>query len=145
MRTSEAAAQAGVNLQTLRYYERRGLLSAPARHGAGGYRDYTVEDVGVVRFSKRAQALGFRLTEIESLLELDRGGPDSCGAARDLAVEKIADLDQRLACLQAMRASLEQLVATCDRPRSERECPLLTAVEQLECSATCDHSTQSEA
>lgn len=137
MRTSQAAAQAGVNVQTLRYYERRGLLPTPARRGAGGYRDYTAADVRVVRFSKRAQALGFSLAEVESLLELGEGGPDSCDAVRDRATAKIADLDRRIACLQAMRGSLDRLVATCERPRAERECPLLPAIEQLECQPTC--------
>lgn len=113
MRTSQAAAQAGVNVQTLRYYERRGLLSTPARRGAGGYRDYTTADVSVVRFSKRAQVLGFSLAEVESLLELGEGGPDSCDAVRDHATAKIADLNRRIACLREMRGSLERLVATC--------------------------------
>jgi DNA-binding transcriptional MerR regulator len=138
MRTSEAAAQAGVNVQTLRYYERRGMLPAPARRGAG-YRDYPPEAVRVVRFSKRAQALGFSLAEVQALLELADGGPDSCDAARELAAHKIADLDRRIACLQAMRGSLEQLVATCQRPRTERECPLLPAIERLDCRRPAKH------
>ncbi|MGH9075039.1 MAG: MerR family transcriptional regulator, partial [Acidimicrobiales bacterium] len=74
MRSSEVAVAAGVNVQTLRYYERRGLLSEPDRLGSG-YRAYGPEAVRVVRFVKRAQALGFSLEEVESLLELAAGGP----------------------------------------------------------------------
>ncbi|HSS23314.1 MAG TPA: MerR family transcriptional regulator, partial [Mycobacterium sp.] len=77
MRTSEVAAQAHVNTQTLRYYERRGLLSEPARTQSG-YRDYTSDAVRVVRFVKRAQQLGFTLDDIEDLLHLAAGGPTAC-------------------------------------------------------------------
>jgi DNA-binding transcriptional MerR regulator len=128
MRTQEVAAQAGVNVQTLRYYERRGLLREPPRR-ASGYRVYERDAVQVVRFVKRAQTLGFSLEEIESLLELAAGGPDSCEAARRLAEEKIVQLELRIAQLATMRDSLRKLAATCARPRSRRECPLLHAME----------------
>ena len=128
MRTGEVAAEAGVNVQTLRYYERRGLLPEPARRESG-YRVYGPEAVRTVRFVKRAQDLGFGLREAETLLELAAGGPDACDAARELADEKIAELERRIADLQAMRDSLQRLVATCDLPREDRECPLLHAIE----------------
>ena len=128
MRTGEVAAAAGVNVQTLRYYERRGLLPEPARR-ASGYRVYDRDAVRTVRFIKRAQELGFGLSEAESLLALAAGGPEGCDAARALADEKIAELDRRIADLQAMRDSLAQLAATCAKPRAERDCPLLQAIE----------------
>lgn len=121
------ASQAGVNVQTLRYYERRGLLPEPERLDSG-YRSYGPEAVRRVRFVKRAQRLGFTLEEVEALLELAAGGPRSCAEARQLAAEKLADLEQRIEALEAMRGSLTRLVATCDRPRSRRECPLLEAL-----------------
>ncbi len=121
------ASQAGVNVQTLRYYERRGLLPEPQRLDSG-YRSYGPEAVRTVRFVKRAQRLGFTLEEVEALLQLAAGGPRSCADARQLAAEKLADLEQRIEALEAMRESLTQLVATCDRPRSRRECPLLEAL-----------------
>jgi Hg(II)-responsive transcriptional regulator len=124
VRTSELAAQAAVNPQTLRYYERRGLLPAPAR-SAGGYRTYPAEAVHRVRFIKRAQDLGFTLAEVESLLHLAEGGPDACDRVRAMAEEKIADLTRRIADLQALQAGLTRLVATCERPRAQRECPIL--------------------
>lgn len=124
------AARASVNPQTLRYYERRGLLAAPERSGSG-YRAYPPEAVYRVRFIKRAQELGFTLAEVESLLHLAEGGPDSCDRVRALADEKIADVEQRIADLQALLAGLTQLVATCDRPRSQRDCPILDELDVM--------------
>jgi DNA-binding transcriptional MerR regulator len=124
VRTSELAAAAGVNPQTLRYYERRGLLPEPERTSSG-YRAYGWSAVAVVRFIKRAQRLGFTLSDVEALLELADGGPDSCDAARALAGDRIDDLDHRISELEAMRAALARLVATCEQPRTDRECPLL--------------------
>lgn len=124
MRTSEVARQAQVNPQTLRYYERRGLLPEPARTGSG-YRAYSEDAVRVVRFVKRAQELGFTLSDIEGLLELADGGPESCDAARAKATDKIADLQRRIADLRLMQESLTRLVDTCEEPRSRRDCPLL--------------------
>ncbi len=121
------AARARVNPQTLRYYERRGLLAEPER-SAAGYRAYTPQVVQIVRFIKRAQGLGFALDDVESLLDLVEGGPESCNAVRDMATEKIADLDARIADLQAMRAALVRLVETCQHPRDRRECPILMEI-----------------
>ena len=126
MRSAEVATEAGVNVQTLRYYERRGLLASPARRPSG-YRDYRPEAVRIVRFVKRAQQLGFSLEEIETLLDLAAGGPASCEAAKALAAEKISALDQRIATLAAMRESLRRLVTTCEHPPRRRECPLQAA------------------
>jgi len=128
MRTSELAGRAGVNAETLRYYERRGLLYAPPRT-AGGYRDYPDDAVTLLRFIKRAQHLGFTLEDVEELLHLERGGPESCDAARTLAETRKADLESRIADLRRMRDSLTDLIATCDLPRPDRSCALLAAVE----------------
>jgi MerR family mercuric resistance operon transcriptional regulator len=130
MRSSELAEQAGVNPETLRYYERRGLLDEPPRT-AGGYRDFPDATVQLLRFIKRAQGLGFTLDEVEELLHLDAGGPDSCDAARELATARAEDLQSRIDDLQGMRDSLVKLVATCDLPRADRSCPLLEAIETL--------------
>jgi DNA-binding transcriptional MerR regulator len=83
-----------------------------------------------VRFIKRAQELGFGLSEAKSLLALAAGGPESCEAARRLAETKVAEVDRRIADLLAMRDSLQRLAATCPRPRAERECPLLHSIEE---------------
>jgi len=124
MRTSEAAAAADVNVQTLRYYERRGLLVEPVRRAR--YRDYDVAAVRRVRFIKRAQDLGFSLDEVRELLELrERQGTTS--DVRQVALQKIHDIDERLRRLSAMRDALSALVdACCDAPR---ECPIIEALE----------------
>src|SRR5262245_17628361 len=117
MRPMQVAQRAGVNAQTLRYYERRGLLPDPPCT-ASGYRAYGPEAVRIVRFVKRAQELGFSLTEIQMLLHLADGGPEACDAARQLAEQKVADLDTKIATLNAMRSSLTRLIATCTRQRA---------------------------
>lgn len=128
MRTKQVAAQAGVNTETLRYYERRGLLPEPPRT-AGGYRDYPASAVRVLQFVQRSQALGFSLQEVEDLLQLADGGPDNCEAAQELAVAHIGDLDHRLGELQRMRSALVELADGCTRPRRDRYCPLLDAIQ----------------
>ncbi|MCA1655434.1 MAG: MerR family DNA-binding protein [Pseudonocardiaceae bacterium] len=128
VRTGELAQQAGVNVQTLRYYERLGLLAEPARSPAG-YRAYPADAVRTVRFIKRAQRLGFVLAEIEELLHLADGGPDGCAAVRSMAGDRIADLERRISELMSMRDALARLMATCDLPRTERQCPILREIE----------------
>lgn len=129
MRIGEVASRAGVHIETLRYYERRGLLPAPARE-ASGYRRYQDESVRVVRFIKRAQELGFTLNDIEDLLRLADGGPESCREVRELAAAKIAEMERRIATLQAMRRSLLTLVGTCKRRAASRECPIIESIEE---------------
>jgi Hg(II)-responsive transcriptional regulator len=135
VRTSEVAAQAQVNTQTLRYYERRGLLPEPAR-SRSGYRAYTPEAVRVVRFVKRAQQLGFTLNDIEDLLHLANGGPASCEEAKTMARSRIADLQHRINDLAGMRDALTRLVDTCDQPRAQRDCPILHDIETAATATT---------
>src|SRR5438105_11982785 len=129
MKTGEVADEAGVNIPTLRYYERRGLLPEPSRLDSG-YREYGPEAVRTVRFIKRSQELGFTLAQVETLLQLAEGGPESCESAQELANRKIAELDEKVASLRDMRNSLRRLVVTCTRPRDERECPLLVSIQE---------------
>lgn len=131
MRIGEVATRAGVHIETLRYYERRGLLPAPARE-ASGYRRYPDDSVQIVRFIKRAQQLGFTLDDIEELLRLAVGGPASCREVRALARAKIADMEQRIETLEAMRRSLVALVDTCHRRAVDRECPLIEQIGRPE-------------
>lgn len=127
MRIGEVASRAGVHVETLRYYERRGLLPEPAR-AASGYRRYPDDSVQIVRFIKRAQQLGFSLDDIEGLLRLAGGAPGSCREVRALARGKIADLEERIESLQTMRRALQALVDTCHRRAGDRECPLIEEI-----------------
>ena len=112
LRAGEVAAQAGVNVQTLRYYERRGLLADPLRSN-GGHRLYPPDTVSVLRVIKAAQRLGFTLDEVADLIETDRRHPSS--DLRRRARDKIAEIDARIAALTAIRATLTGVAnATCD-------------------------------
>jgi Hg(II)-responsive transcriptional regulator len=135
VRTGEVAAQAHVNSQTLRYYERRGLLPEPDRT-ASGYREYSADAVRVVRFVKHAQQLGFTLNDVEELLHLAGGGPAACEEAKTMARARIADLEQRIEELVGMREALTRLVATCDQPRDQRDCPILIDIETAAAART---------
>ena len=126
MRIGQVADATGVTVETLRFYERRGPLPAPARTSSG-YRDYPEQTVAVVRFIRHAQQLGFTLDDIGGMLHLAAGGPDNCDTVRDLAPTKIDQITGKIARLDAMRAALGQLVATCQRPRQDRQCPLLAS------------------
>jgi DNA-binding transcriptional MerR regulator len=128
VRIGQVAEATAVTVEALRFYERRGLLPAPARTGSG-YRDYPDEAVAVVRFIKQAQQLGFTLDDVDGMLRLAAGGPESCDAVHELAEARIDEIMTKIARLGAMRAALGQLVATCERPRQDRQCPLLTSVE----------------
>jgi Hg(II)-responsive transcriptional regulator len=127
IKTGELAALAGVNIQTIRYYERRGLLKEPPRR-ASGYREYPRETVRIVRFVKRAQELGFTLEEITELLELREGDGMKCAEVRARATSKIDDIEKKLRDLRAMKRALEVLVASCSVP-SSRRCPILEVLE----------------
>jgi len=127
LRIGQVAGQAGVNVQTLRFYERRGLLAEPPRR-ASGYREYPLESVQRVRFIKRAQELGFTLAEIEELLQLRDDPRIPCHEVRSTAETKIADIEDKLRRLTAMRAALATLVKSCKANR-EHHCPLLEALD----------------
>lgn len=129
MRTSELAGAAGVNSQTLRYYERRGLLPAPERR-ASGYRDYAPDAVRRVRFIKRAQDLGFTLIEVEDLLALRERAGRSRPEARTLAAAKIAGIETKLRHLTAMRDALQTLISACESGRRAVDCPIIEALEE---------------
>jgi MerR family mercuric resistance operon transcriptional regulator len=128
MRTSELAERAGVSTQTLRYYERRGLLARPPR-STSGYRNYPASAVQLLRFVKRVQELGFSLDEAAELVHLAAGGPQACASARAMATARLSEIERRLADLQRMRDSLAELVATCDLPPRDRQCSLLRALQ----------------
>ena len=125
MTISRLASAAGVNVETVRFYQRSGLIDEPARPYSG-YRTYAGEDVRRIRFIKRAQHLGFTLDEIASLLKLD--GSQTCASTRDLAAKKLAMVEAKLSDLLAMKTALATLVSRCDSEHPSAGCPILQAL-----------------
>ena len=126
-----AARRAGVNIQTLRYYERRRLLPAPKRT-ASNYRVYSDDTVRRVRFIKRAQELGFTLTEIKELLSLRASPRSRCEDVRKRSKAKITDIDEKIRTLEAMRRALSKLVRACSGRGPATECPILDSLDSDE-------------
>ena len=125
---SEAAEQAGVNVQTLRYYERRGLLPKPPRRSSG-YREFPDQAVRIVRFIKRAQELGFSLDEVEELLRLRRHSGRNRPRIRAVAEEKIRQIEQKIGELARMKGALMTLVHSCHEGAT-LECPIIEALDR---------------
>ncbi len=119
------AAKAGVNVETIRYYQRRGLLAEPHKP-LNGHRRYPAESVKRVRFIKRAQVLGFTLEEIAGLLQLDVA--HACAETRDLAARKLRIIEQKLGDLTAMRKALAKLMRQCDSLDGTGACPIIDAL-----------------
>jgi MerR family copper efflux transcriptional regulator len=122
---------AGVGVETIRFYERKGLLEEPARR-TSGYRQYTEEAVKQIRFIKRAQHLGFSLKEIRELLALrvERERQTDCALVKERAEAKIAAVEQKIIELERMRQALLQVTALCRDEEPNSRCPLLDALDQ---------------
>jgi MerR family mercuric resistance operon transcriptional regulator len=119
------ADEAEVNVETIRYYQRRGLMTEPEKPSQG-HRRYGGEAVRRVRFIKRAQALGFTLEEVRSLLALDKAR--ACVKTRDLAAHKLQIIEDKLADLKAMRKALTALMGQCDGDATRGVCPIIHAL-----------------
>lgn len=124
------ASRAGVGVDTVRFYEKRGLLAEPDRT-ASGYRTYDPATVVRLRFIVRAKELGFTLREIGALLAL-RGDGDSCAEVRELAAEKIEEIDDRIRSLEQIRKALAHLAIRCRERETPGDCPLLEALQKIE-------------
>jgi MerR family mercuric resistance operon transcriptional regulator len=121
----QVAKAANVNVETVRYYQRRGLLREPERP-VSGQRKYSVDDVHRLSFIKRAQVLGFTLEEIGNLLQLE--GADCCGDTHDLAVRKLTLIDAKIADLTSMRKALADLVLQCELGNQQGSCPIIQSL-----------------
>lgn len=125
------AKEAEVNLQTIRYYEREGLLPEPPRRPSG-YRMFSSDSVRRVRFIKRAQELGFSLAEIKELLALRVDAKTSCAEVRERAQAKIADVEEKIRNLQAIKKALDRLTKVCTGRGPVSECPILESLDPKE-------------
>lgn len=129
LKIGEVARRAGVGVETIRYYERQGLLESPQRR-ASGYRQYDESVVSRLQFIRRAKTLGFTLAEIRELLGLWCNGSTQCEHVRARAEQKISDIEEKICSLQAMKRSLVQLVRRCGRRGAEADCLLWEGLEQ---------------
>ncbi|WP_306456891.1 Hg(II)-responsive transcriptional regulator [Paraburkholderia bryophila] len=125
MTIGQLAERACVNVETVRYYHRRGLLPQPSRP-IGGVRRYPPEALTRLRFIKRAQSLGFTLDEVEALLSLNDG--QTCSNARAIGEHKLADVRQRIRDLLMLEGALKTLVRRCSSSRGKVACPLIEAL-----------------
>lgn len=119
------AKAAGVSVETIRFYQRKGLLRTPDRL-YGSIRRYSTADVARLKFVKAAQRLGFNLDEIGQLLKLADG--THCAEAAELGAERLADVRARLADLKRMEAALSKLLEECRKHRDDVACPLIAAL-----------------
>ncbi|MGB0217729.1 MAG: MerR family transcriptional regulator [Sinimarinibacterium flocculans] len=126
LRISQLAEQAGVGIDTVRYYERSGLLPEPPRRPSG-YREYPLQSLQRLRFIRRAKALGFSLEQIAGLLELSdqRGDVE---AVKRLAQQRLGELEAKLLELQRIRDGLRGLVKACPGHGATEQCPILQAL-----------------
>ena len=130
LQIGRVAQRAGVSVDTVRYYESRGLIAEPPRQ-ASGYRQYAPGVVDRIQFIKQAQKLGFTLADIEELLRL-RDAPDTtCSDVRRKAESKLDEIEEKLVALRRMKATLDELVDACKGRQDERtdQCPILGAME----------------
>ena len=120
------ARAAGVGVETIRYYQQRGLLPVPATVGA--FRHYPVQLTARIHFIKRSQELGFTLVEITGLLRLEDGSDRR--SIRRIASDRLRQIEQKLADLKRMRKVLKHLVAECEHTRADLPCPIIATLEQ---------------
>ena len=124
----QVAAAAAVNIQTIRYYERRGLCT-PAQRSPSGYRQYGDDAVARLRFIRHAQALGFSLNEIRELLTLRVRHRGACAVIERKTRQKLDVVESKIRQLERIRDTLDQLAAACAARRPTDDCPMLEALE----------------
>ena len=125
----KAARLADVGVETVRFYERKGLIEKPPRMNSG-YRQYPEKTIQRIRFIRRAKELGFSLREIEELLSLRIDPETKCEDIRERAEAKIASTEEKLRDLKKIKKSLRRLTAECQGRAPVNECPILEALEE---------------
>jgi len=123
------AKEAGVNAQTVLYYERRGLLPAPSR-SFSGYRLFNDASVRRIRFIKRAQELGFTLKQVEALLTLQDDKDASCAEVSEMAANHLEDIEAKIHDLEGMRKALVPLVEACPKKGTLTACPIMDSLDK---------------
>ncbi len=124
----QVAKRSGIGLETVRFYERQGLVEEPPRTDSG-YRQYPEDVVARIRFIRRAKELGFKLSEISELLSLRVDPVSTCSDVRQQTESKIADVEEKIRVLQGIKTALEKLAASCVGTGPTSECPILEALD----------------
>lgn len=132
MTIGQLAAAAAVNVETVRYYHRRGLLAPPERE-PGSIGRYSAAALTRLRFIKRSQSLGFSLDDVEALLSLDDGR--TCSSARQLAERKLTEVQERIQTLRALEGALHELISKCATVKHTVSCPLIEALTSTDKAA----------
>jgi len=146
MTIARAAEQAGVGVETIRFYERRGLIAQPLKPRGGGYRHYDRETVERIRFIRQAQELGFSLREIDELLALKTDRQADCADVRLQAVAKRQEVERKIGQLEEIRSALDALIATCPGGGDLNACTIMEALSHRRvvtaATLSTDHSDQ---
>ncbi len=127
-----AARKAGVGVETIRFYQRRGLIRQPAKPDGIGFRHYPEETVQRIRFIRQAQDIGFSLREINELLSMRADPGADCADVREQATAKLQEVERKIARLEEIRAALEELIAACPGRGALRACSILEALASRE-------------
>ena len=128
MRIGQIAKETGLNVQSIRFYEREGLLPSVDR-STSGYRIYQKDSIKRIQFIKHAQDVGFSLKEISELLSLKVNPDGSCNMVQQIAAEKLKQLDERLESIRRMKLTLSSMMDMCDEGLPARACPILEALD----------------
>ena len=125
----ELATRAGVGVETVRFYERQGLIAQPRKPSDGGFRSYSQETAERIRFIRQAQDLGFSLKEIDALLSLRADPTTDCADVRERAQTKLEEVNNKIARLTAIQSALKSLIEACPGQGAVRSCSILEALE----------------
>ncbi len=128
---SRAASRAGVSIETIRFYERKGLINQPPKP-VSGYRTYPAETVCRIKFIRQAQELGFSLREIDELLALKAAPGTDCSDVRNRATAKLHEVDTKIEQLQGIRVALRELISVCPGRGALRACTIMESLASVE-------------
>lgn len=132
MTIGQAARTAGVGVETIRFYERKGLIAQPPKPTSGGFRSYTRDIVQRIRFIRQAQELGFSLKEISVLLSLRADPNTDCATVQKQAREKLAEVERKVAQLRKIGNALRKVIAACPSQGGLEGCSIMAALEHPE-------------
>lgn len=136
MTISKIAKEAGVGVETVRFYERKGLVDQPPKPPSGGFRVYPVETAERIRFIRQAQELGFSLREIKELLSLRTDPATDCADVRERAQVKLDEITRKMAQMKGIKTALEKLIAACPGQGALQVCSIIDAIEAPETTRT---------